>query len=145
MHRAQQIVDAVTEVVRARVGPTVNVYTHRRMRVDEEQSELPAISIDYGEDRPDVDSTLNQIASALVVEVVAMARAPDEPELHEKLLQLRADAHMAIQAGLGLSFVMWTEYGGASAPEVSVDGEQLAGTLTSSWIAHYSMSYSDPN
>lgn len=147
-HRADQIIEAIAALVRARVeGPLgCKVYTHRRLSLDPEQDEIPAISVDFGEDTPAVQS-IGFIDSILTVPVTAIAREPTEPELREKLLELRREVHIAILADvkLGLpSFVIQAAYGGAEAPDVDVSGDMTAGTLTSNWLVHYRMNFTDP-
>lgn len=147
-HRAAQIIDAVAGLVRARVEASgVKVFTHRRHTLDPEQDELPAISVDYGEDRAAETRTLNSIDSILSVECTAVASSALEAELREDLLELRAQAHRSVMADrrLGLpQFVVNTFYGGANAPAIDADGEQLVGELTSTWLVHYRMSLEDP-
>ena len=147
MHRAAQIVDAIDGLIRARVSAAgVKVFKHTRTRLDYEQDELPAISIDYGEDSPDVGATLNELASVLTVEFNAVAQAPIEAELHDTLMELRAEIHVALMANfnLGLQFVEWTQYGPVDAPDINQEGETITGSLKSRWLIHYSMG-SDPN
>lgn len=147
-HRAEQIIDAVAALVLARVGASgVKVFTHRRYTLDPEQDDLPAITVDYGEDRRAESSTLNKITSLLTVECTAVVVAPTESELRSNLLELRAEIHRAIMANhrLGLpDVVSTTYYGGAAAPAIDADGEQLVGELTSTWAVLYEMSLTDP-
>lgn len=147
-HRAEQILTAVTAAIAARVEKTgVKVYTHRRLSLDPEQDELPAISVDYGEDRRADSQTLGTIASFLSVEVTAIVAKQTEPEAREQLLELRAEIHRAVMANpkQGIpDVVVSTYYGGAAAPEVDTDGEQIVAALTSTWIVHYRMDLADP-
>lgn len=142
------MLDAVAALVRARVEASgVKVFTHRRFTLDPEQDELPAITVDYGEDRKSDMSVLGRITSLLSVECTAVVMAPLEADLRSTLLELRAEIHGAVMANqnLGLpSVVSATFYGGASAPAVDADGEQLVGELTSTWLVLYDMSLSDP-
>ena len=146
-HRAAQVIDAIAALVLARVGPSVKVFTHRRFTLDPEQDELPAITVDYGEDRKADSSTLGSITSLLSVECTAVVVAPLEADLRATLLELRAQIHRAVMANhrLGLpDIVSTTFYGGASAPGIDAEGEQLVGELTSTWLVLYDMSLSDP-
>ena len=147
-HRAQTIIEAISALVLARVGPSgVKVFTHRRFTLDPEQDELPSISIDYGEDRRSDNSVLGKITSVLSVECTAVVVSPREDELREKLLELRAEIHRAVMANANLGlpdFVSTTFYGGAGAPGIDAEGEQLVGELTSTWLVLYEMSLSDP-
>lgn len=146
-HRAQTVLDAVAALVRARVEASgVKVFTHRRYTLDPEQDELPAISVDYGEDRKADTRTLNSIDSVLEVQCTTVVQSPHEDDLRSKLLDLRAEIHRAVMANhrLGLAFVSTTYYGGASAPLLDEEGEYLQGELTSTWLVLYEMSLSDP-
>lgn len=148
-HRAEQILEAVAALVRARVEASgVKVYTHRRLSLDPEQDELPGISIDYGEDRrSDNNSVLGRITSLLTVECTAVVMEALEADVRAKLLELRAQIHRAVMADprLGLpDVVSSTFYGGAAAPGVDEAGELIAGELTSLWLVLYDMSLSDP-
>lgn len=146
-HRAEQVLDAVASLVRARVEASgVKVYTHRRLTLDPEQDDLPAISIDYGEDRRAESQYVDQIDSVLEVQCTAVVVDPEEKPLRQKLLELRREIHQAVMADtrLGLEFVVTTAYGGASAPAVEADGEQLVGELQSTWLVAYSTSTTDP-
>lgn len=147
-HRAQQIVDAIATLVRTRVEPSgVHVYTHRRESLSAEQDELPAISIDYGEDSP-TTGVVSEFRSVLTVEARVKVQASTPEDLHDKLFELRGDIHIAVMANmgdLGLAFVIATLYGSVSAPEISAAGSQLTAELLSTWQVHYSMDLADPN
>jgi len=148
MHRGYRVFKAAVTAITARVRPSgTHVYEHRVLSVDEQQDELPAISVDYGEDRPATYETINSFDSMLSIDAAVMTRAPTESELHEKLWELREEAHIALMetnGTLGLDFVITTVYGPVSAPEVSARGEQLVGVLRSNWLVHYRMNRTDP-
>jgi len=132
-HRAQIILEAIAG--------------HRRFSLDPEQDELPAITIDFGEDRRADSSVLSSITSQLSVECTAVVMASLEADLRTRLLELRAEIHRAVMANhrLGLPDVVSTTfYGGAGAPAIDADGEQFVGELTSTWLVLYEMSLSDP-
>jgi hypothetical protein len=147
-HRAAQIVDAIASIVQDRVRKLgVKVYAHRRLSLDPEQDELPAISIDYGEDRRG-EQQLQMIASMLAVETTAIAIGSEEAQLRRQLLDYRAEVHLALMADprLGLpDVVVTTSYGGAAAPIFDYTGELLAGELTATWLVIYRMNILDPN
>lgn len=141
-HRAAQIVEAARAAIAEVVEPLgVKVFVHRRYTLDSTQDELPAISVDYGEDRKSDVRILAAIDSLLSVEITANALDSDESGLRSRLLSMRADVHQAITATpqLGLPFVGAIYYGGASAPELSPEGEQIHGALTSTWVVQYQM------
>lgn len=147
-HRASQIVDRIAEVIGARVGPSgVNVFTHRRLSLSAEQGELPAHSVDFGPDEPEVENT-TYIDSTLTVPVTFIATVAVEDELRRRMLEQRREVHIALMADptLGLPFVITTRYGGAEAPEFSAndEGELLAASLTSIWLVTYRMNLTDP-
>lgn len=148
MHRAAQILDAIATLVRTRVEPSgVHVYTHRRESLSAEQDELPAISIDYGEDSP-TTGVISEFRSVLTVEARAKVQATTAAELHDKLFELRAEFHIAVMpnnGNLGLPFVISTLYGGAGAPDISAAGSQLTAELLCNWLVRYTMDLADPN
>lgn len=145
-HRAAQIIDAIASLVRARVEPSgVHVYTHRRESLSAEQDELPAVSVDAGDEEPGEFQPLRGITSVLDLVFTAVAKAPSEPELRVALFDLRdaTDQFMGeqmdsqSQAKFGLSFVYGIGYGGATKPEVSTEGGSFAGSITSTWKIGY--------
>jgi hypothetical protein len=145
-HRAGQIVDAIAELLAARVSSTIKVFKHRRLSLADDQGELPAISVDFGEDQPAGDQPLRGINSVLNVVITGVAVAPTEDELREKLLVMREasddlmDEHMhQIQPRLGLTFVYGIGYGGAAAPDINADDESIVGSLASNWNVGYRM------
>lgn len=146
-HRAEQIIAAAAEIIRARVEPKgIHVYAHRRLSLDPESDELPAISVDFGPDEPADQETTHYVDSKLTVQATAVAASFDEIELRRQLLELRREAHIALLADetLGLEFVVQATYGGADEPEFGTSGAKLLGVLTSSWIFYYRMNRSDP-
>jgi hypothetical protein len=146
-HRADQILEAVAAAVLQQVqAEGVKVFTHRRLTLQDDQDELPAISVDFGEDVPAREENTQFIDSILNVEVTGCVAAEDEVELRQMMLHLRRQAHVAITADetLGLSFVVNAAYGGAQAPEVDVGGDPLIGTLTAPWLFYYRMNRDDP-
>lgn len=146
-HRAEQIIAAAAEIIRARVEPKgIHVYAHRRLSLDPESDELPAISVDHGPDEPVEPETTIYIDSLLTVHTTAIVTSFDEVDLRRKLLELRREAHVALLADetLGLDFVVHAIYGGAEEPDFGVVGKKLIGVLTSNWTFYYRMNRSDP-
>lgn len=149
-HRADQIVDAIVDAIATWSPSTVKVYAHRRLSLSDDQDELPAISVDFGEDTPVGEEgsylTDGTIQSLLTVNVTALATAVDEASLRRELLRLRAHVHVAINKvrGLGLPFVIDTHYGGANPPEVDVSGDAPIGELTTPWGVRYEMTLNTP-
>ena len=150
MHRAAQIIDAVAAAIAATAPSGHKVFTHRRESLSEEQDELPAHSVDFGPDRPPEDAGASNLAfidSVLSVSTTHVAVAQEEHLLRALLLEMRADAHVALMTDrtLSLAFVTDTRYQGADEPEIDVSGETLVGTLTSDWAIDYRMNITDPN
>jgi hypothetical protein len=147
-HRAEQIIDAAVATI---PETAQRVFKHRRDSLSEEEQEVPATSVDEGEDLPlddDGASNFKLIDSQLTVETTAFAREATEEECKAKLSELRVINHMAMMAGdrtLGLAFVIDVKYGGADAPEITRAGEVFAGKRTSRWLVHYRMSVADPS
>lgn len=146
-HRAGQVIEAVASILSARVLPKGHkVYTHRRISLASEEDQLPAHSVDFGEDQRAESKFIGTIDSVLTVITTVVATAADEQALRTLLLDLRREQHRAVMADpkLGLAFVVNTLYGGAEAPEILTDGEELVGVLASSWLVHYRMNPQDP-
>lgn len=153
MHRAEQIIDATVSALQARASslqvPAANVFAHRTLSLDDDQGELPAITVNFGEDDPDSELGSDNLAfidSALSISIVGYAIDPDETVVRRALLNQRRYIHAALMADqtLGLSFVIGTRYGGAAAPEIDSSGELVAGSLESRWAVHYRMNITDP-
>jgi len=146
-HRAAAIIDAAAALIRARVEPLgIHVYTHRRHSLNPGQDEMPAISVDMGEDIPGPEST-SSFDSLLNLEITGVAALPTEPEVTAEIIRLREEAHIALRADvtLGLPYVVNTLYGGAARPtETESEGELVVRALTSVWIVYYQMSKTDP-
>lgn len=145
-HRADQIIEAVAEIVRAQIGPAgANVFTHHRESLAGEQGQIPAISVDFGPDDPEPENT-QYIDSTLTVMVTAIAQASDVASVRRVLLGLRRKTHVALMADpkLGLEFVIVTNYGPVSAPNVDTSGAVAVGSLAAAWLVTYRMNVLDP-
>ena len=149
-HRAEEVLEAVASALRTRVEPKGSkVYLHRRLSLALEQDELSAYSVDYGEDRRIESQYMQMIDSELAVQVTAIVQAPTEYEVRQALLVMRREQHRAVMAdirqGFGAQgFVVTTRYGGAEAPEIGTDGEEIVGALTCTWLVHYRTDPDDP-
>lgn len=147
-HRADKIIVAAAAIIRDRAEPKgIHVYEHRRMSLDPESDELPAISVDYGPDEPADQETTHFIDSLLTVRTTSIVASFDEFELRRQLLDLRREAHVALLENerLGLDFIVSATYGGAEEPEFgSTQAGKLIGALTSNWIFYYRMNRFDP-
>lgn len=145
-HRAEEILVSSAALLSAVVVPKGwKVFKHRRETLDQQQDELPAYSLDYGEDQPADLQPLKGVNSVLNLVITAVTVGPTEADVRAKLLEMRkqADAlmdehmHEVGQQRLGLTFVYGIGYGGASAPAVNADGELFVGSLGSSWSIAY--------
>jgi hypothetical protein len=147
-HAVEQILDAVAVAIRALVeAKGQKVYIHRRSSLGLDQDELPAHSVDYGEDERLDTQYMDVIDSELSVQTTAMTSQPTEAEVRSALLDMRREQHRAIMANprLGIGqIVVTTRYGGAEAPEIDTDGESVFGALTSVWLVHYQTALTDP-
>lgn len=151
MHRAAQIIDAI--VARLQASATLgvnpeNVFSHRTLSLAEDQDELPAETVNFGEDEPAEFTMLDgTFSSTLDVLTKAYFVGDDESAVRQALLAMRTETHKAInlRQTLGLSFVMKVGYGGASAPEINTEGERCAGAQESRWPVTYFMDPADPS
>lgn len=144
-HRADQIIDAVVAALEANASLGATVYPHRALSLSDDESELPAIGVTYGEDRAGEVALGGIVYSEMDVQLTAVAVGATEAAVRTALLEIRAQSHIAMMTStsLGLSFVHGTFYGGATAPELDV-GEQIIGALVSTWRVRYEMPYNDP-
>lgn len=151
-HRADQIIDAIVSALQAQASlqvPSANIYAHRSLSLSEDQGELPAITVNFGEDDPVSDLGTDNLAfidSLLAITITGFAVDPDEPVTRKALLSQRRYIHAAIMADqtLGLSFVIGARYAGAGAPELDSSSEIIAGSLESRWQILYRMDIADP-
>ncbi len=145
MHRAEQIIDALVALM-----PTTGAaFKHRALTVSDEEQEIPAQSVRMGEDVPleeDGASNFSFIDSLLTVEIDLLVKEKDVEATISKLMELRTAVHIALMAdrSLGLTFVIDTRYGGASAPATDVK-DYIVGGLTSRWHIHYRQNVGDPS
>jgi hypothetical protein len=146
MHRADQIVDAVVSALEASADITAPIYAHRTLSLSEDDGELPAISVTYGEDGAAGGEQVSRLLySTLSLEITAHAVGDDEESVRRELLQMRSQIHVALMADtrFGLTFVHHTFYDGASAPRLS-RGERMLGDLTSTWRVRYELNFASP-
>jgi|SRR5262245_3145611 len=152
MHRAEQILEEI--VARMQASPTIGVapecvFKHRTLSIGEKDGEIPANTVNAGDDDPAPEYTeINgEIGSQLEVLTTAYRTADDEALLKSLLFEARAEIQKAINPPqkLGLSFVLMVEYGGASAMETDAVGEVFAGKYESRWLITYHSDETDPN
>ena len=149
MHKTEAIINAAHAATRAGVDTSINVFKHRALSLSEEYDELPAISIDFGEDAPlggDTQTLDGRIMSVLTINATAISIGVDELEVREQLLELRSRIHQALRSvpDLGLEFVIDTTYGGANAPEFLIDGDRIVGELVTQWGVIYEFELDNP-
>lgn len=154
MHRAEQVLDAIASRLRAHSALQIaaeNIFVHRSLSLAEDQGEIPAGTVNAGDDEPAEDyGTMDgdgEIASTLEVETGVFLSATDEVTLKQALFAARTEVHRAINPDetLGLSFVLKVEYGGAQKLEIDTDGEQCIGKQEHRWLVTYHMNASDPS
>lgn len=150
MHRSEQILQAAVTAIEAQSGIAASVFAHRTLPLNAEDQELPAVCVNHGEDDPAEDggySNLAYIDSATQLRVSLYAQGSTQAEVAAELDRLRVSVHKAMLAAprtLGLSFVMSIGYGGAGAPQYSVEGSPLAGMRECGFSVLYRMNLTDP-
>jgi hypothetical protein len=150
MHRAEQIVQAAATAIAAQSGIAANVRTHDSMTANAEDQELPAVSVNQGDDSPTDDDGFGNLAfidSLSQLKLVLKAQGSTQQEIAAELARLRAVTHRAMLAAprtLGLDFVMGIQYGGASEPEYTTEGSPLAGRMECAFAVLYRMNLTDP-
>lgn len=151
-HRAEQIIDAIVALIKAQANLPVNagnVYAHRTLSLADDQGEMPAITVNIGDDQPSNEGGTDNLAfidSLLSVSIVGYAIESTEEEVKSQLMDQRRRVHQALMAddSLALPFVIATRYGGAAAPEMDATTERIAGSMESRWHISYRMNFTDP-
>ncbi len=149
-HRAEQIADALATALRASTNsaiPADSIYVHRTLSLAEDQGELPAITVNVGDDAPAPEfATMDQVASRL--EVITTGYAIDESEeaLKRKLFAMRSAVHaeLVVNSALGLTFILALGYAGAPAPVIDSSTESFCGSYEWRWEIVYWMDEDDP-
>lgn len=150
MHRAEQILQAAATAIAAQSGIAASVRTHDSLPLSAEDQELPAVSVNQGEDSPTDDDGFGNLAfidSLSQLKLVLKAQGSTQQEVATELVRLRVVTHKAMMASprtLGLSFVMGIQYGGASEPEYTTEGSPLAGRMECAFSVLYRMNLTDP-
>ena len=148
-HKADAIILAVADAMRQHTDTPINVFEHRALTLADHQDELPAISVDFGEDAPfDADGStgfdFNQ--SILTVNVTIVVSDTDERDVREDLLNFRKEVHKAIMYRdlRDLAGVISVNYGGAEAPEIIAEGDAFLGALVCIWGVMYQTPIDNP-
>lgn len=146
-HRSLQIIDAFAAALELEGG--AEVFKHRLLSVSENDSEVPALSVCVGEDRPLDDDGVSNLAfidSLLSVRLIGLVREDSEEAAVVSLAALRTIVHRVAMAGgrdLGLSFVTGIFYAGAAEPQTQ-QGDRTCGRQEFFWNIQYRMNITDP-
>lgn len=150
-HKAEQVIDAIVEVLQeSAIVP--NVFAHRSLSLAEDQGELPAITVNFGDDTVvdefgnDTDEGDAEIDSMLAVGIVIWLTGPTEPEVKRALMHAREQCHVALLTNptLGHDFIVVIRYAGASAPVLDSSSETIGGQLSTAFNVHYRMNAANP-
>jgi len=143
-HRAEQIVATVKTKLTGLATTGSNVFRGRGNAIAE--ANLPAISLYLGDDKITGQYTQAKIDGELTINVEAVVKT-SASQVDTVLNQIRKEIAVALHADYtqGLSFVMDTVEGDASAPEISGEGEKPAAAMKLEWKFNYRRSRSDPS
>lgn len=152
MHRAEQIINAI--VTRIQDSLTIgiapeNVFPNRTLSLSEKSDEIPAVTVNGGDDNtaPEYTEMSGEIGSEFEIFTTIYAIETTEALLKSLLYTKRAEIQKAIRPpdNLGLPFVLKVEYGGAAAIENDITGEMHAGKYELRWLVTYHADETDPN
>jgi hypothetical protein len=142
-HRAQQIVEQIQDLLQASTSLGVNpenVFAMRSISISESDGQLPAITIEYGDDNNVPTSQFNSVWSELAIRLTVYDRQEDEPALHQSLLNIRSQIESILgrDVSLGLvDVVLMTKYESTSAPEFDSTSDKIVGRFRSNWRVTY--------
>lgn len=151
-HRADTVIDLFVSTLQvAAIVDAQNVLPHRSLSLADDQGELPAITVNFGDDTV-LDEFGNateddaQIDSVLTVAVTHYAIGTDERDVKRELMRMREKSHVALLTDptLGQEFIVVIRYGGASAPTLDSSSGVIAGQLITPFLVHYRMSAANP-
>lgn len=142
-HRAEQILAAVLGKLTSAAVPTA-VSIGRDHAYTYDASELPAVNICMGTEKPKSLLLSNQVEWALDVEIELACK--ESSTLSTTINALRKEVHAALRADytLGLSFVTDTLPGDFSKPEQK-DGDLPVMAAVATWTVSYRSSLDDPS
>lgn len=152
-HRAEQVIDTVVSLLQdAAIVSSNNVFAHRSLSLAEDQGEIPAICVNFGEDNRldefghDSDDDDAEIDSVLTVNLTLYVKDVDEPKVKLELMRIRAAVHVALLTDptLGEEFIVVTRYGGASEPTLDSSSESIVGMMVTPFLVHYRMAAANP-
>lgn len=150
-HRALQVLNQVVALHRANTSLDADVHKHRvKPIISEGDAKKSAVIVRLGADQPidpSGEANLAFIDDTLELVVVLAVDGDDEEAVIDKLLELRTQSHITLQASqtLGLAFVSDCRYQGALAPDVKADAGRVTGVLETNWTVWYRMNLTDPS
>lgn len=142
-HRAESIVDAVVTKVTGLTTTASRVYRGRVYALAD--ANLPALCVYMGEDKVIGQYSQAKFDCELTVNIEAVVKA-STAQVDTTLNLIREQVTIALQSDYtqGLSYVLNTTEGDASAPELSGDGEQTSAAQKLEWKFHYRRSRTNP-
>lgn len=151
-HRADQIIEAVAAALAASTTlgiPSANIFQHRTLSLADDQGELPAATVNFGDDDPVSDTGTDNFAfidSLLDITVTLYVAGDNEAAVKRDLLDKRRRVHTALMTDdtLGLSFCLGVRYGGATKPDLDATVERLVGAYETRWRVLYRQNITDP-
>jgi len=146
-HNREQVMDAVTTIVTGLATTGANVFRARVFPQD--QANLPALLVYQGEDEPILDTESQQydfIDSVLSVIIEAWVNA-SSGNIDETMNLINKEVIIALQADRtqGLGFVIDTDEGVVSAPELLDEGNKRTGFMTMEFFIKYRRQRTDPS
>ncbi len=141
MHRAEQIVDAIVARFKAQADIGVNpanIFANRSLSLGDDQGEIPAITVNFGDDERDDFSQAGAIWSDLEIEIALFNRAPED-QIKHLLLEMREKVEyaLAIDQNIGLAFVLQMKWENAIKPKIDSSSELTAGEVTVNYRVKY--------
>ena len=144
-NKAEQTLDAVTITLTGLTPTGANVF-RGRVR-DLQESELDALKIYRGENKPINIGDQNQAYLDMILEVWVEIIVKANDYLEENLALIENEVIVALKASTtqGLAYVSDTQEGGAEEPEIDVDSEKPTATMRLQFFIKYRRSRTDPS
>jgi len=141
-HRAEQILAAVLTILKGSVTTAVSIDRDHAYSYDE--TELPAINVCMGAEKPEQVLLNNYVEWALDVEFEIACK--ETTTLSTTINQIRKEIQVALRSDykLGLSFVTECLPGEFAKPEQK-DGDKPVMAAVWTWTVQYRTSLSDPS
>lgn len=142
-HRAESIITAVVTNVTGLTTTGARVYRGRVYALA--GTNLPALCVYQGEDKVIGQYSQSKYDCELTITIEAVVKA-STTQVDTTINLIREQVTIAMQTDYtqGLSYVLNTIEGDASAPELSGDGEQTSAAQKLEWKIHYRRSRTDP-